>query len=102
MSNDPVAPEPTTEVIRNEDASRYELVVDGERAGLADYVELVGDVVEVPHTEVDPAHGGKGYGGVLVRGVLDDLAARSAKVKPTCPFVESWITKHPDYEALRA
>lgn len=81
--------------------SRYELRVGRERVGLADY-SVDGDVVTIPHTEVDPAHGGKGFGGILVRGALDDIRSKGAKVVPTCPFVDSWITKHPDYEDLRA
>lgn len=90
------------QVVRAEGATKYELLLEGQRIGLADFRELEGNVTEVPHTEVDPLHGGKGYGGVLVRGVLDDLRERGQKVVPSCPFVDSWITKHPDYEDLRA
>lgn len=80
---------------------RYELWLGQERVGLADY-RVQGDVVTIPHTEVDPAHGGQGFGGILVRGALDDIRAEGAKVVPSCPFVDSWISKHPDYEDLRA
>ena len=60
--------------------SRYELVADDDtRVGLLDYREEAG-VVTMWHTEVDPGHGGQGYGGILVKGALDDVRARGLKV----------------------
>lgn len=85
----------------NSERHRFEVAVDGQPAGFASYVTR-GDVVEIPHTEVDPAHGGQGIGGQLVRGSLDILRAHGKKVEPSCPFVDAWMRKHPDYEDLRA
>ena len=84
----------------NEAESRYELVSDtGERLGLADY-HIDGDRITLPHTEIDPAHGGQGYGAVLVKGVLDDAERRGLRVHPVCPFVVRYLERHPEYQHL--
>src|SRR5947209_11967172 len=41
-----------TEVQRNDEQSRYELLVDGELVGIADYQKR-GNTVIIPHTEID-------------------------------------------------
>lgn len=79
-------------------ASRYELVVDGSVAGVVDYV-LTGDVITLVHTEVDDGYEGQGLGSVLVRGVLDDLRADPRRqVRSSCPFVTTWLSRHPGYD----
>ena len=83
------------------DLSRYELRLGDEVAGVVTY-EIDGGVADLRHTEIEPGHEGEGLGGTLARGVLDDLRTRGLKVKPSCPFIEGWIEKHPDYEDLVA
>ncbi len=90
--------------VRHEEAqSRYVLVADtGEQIGLIDY-RLRDRVVDMVHTETDPAHGGQGYGSLLVKGALDDVRRIGGlKVKPTCPFVATYIERHPEYQDLLA
>jgi predicted GNAT family acetyltransferase len=74
---------------------RYELVVDGQRAGQITY-SLRGDVITLIHTEVDPALQGRGLGVELARGALDDAQARGLKVIPRCPFIAAVIERHID------
>ena len=90
------------EVRRVEDARRYEAYLDGERVGLADYRERGDGVVVLPHTEVARSVGGRGIGGRLVQGTLDDLRGRGKTVVPSCSFVADWIDRHPDYADLLA
>jgi predicted GNAT family acetyltransferase len=90
-----------TDVRRIEERSRYELLVDGELAGIADYREQ-GDVLVLPHTEVDASRRGQGLGAVLVRGALDDVRARGQKVVPACWYVAEFLEQHADYADLRA
>ena len=79
-----------------EDRSRYELVADGEVVGIADYRDT-GDRVVLPHTVIDPAMRGRGFGDVLVAGVLDDLRADDRTVVPSCWFVAEFIERNAKY-----
>ncbi|QXJ24818.1 N-acetyltransferase [Actinomadura graeca] len=80
---------------------RYEIRVDGDLAGFAEYETRPGQVV-LTHTEVDGAFEGQGVGSALARGVLDDVRAKGLTVVPRCPFIRTWIDKHPDYRDLVA
>lgn len=83
----------------NAEQHRYEARVDGELAGFAEY-RLQGDRVVFTHTEVDDAYEGQGVGSSLARSALDDVRAAGRAVVPLCPFIRSWIDKHPDYADL--
>lgn len=88
-------------VTHNSEKNRYDGTIDGKSVGFIDYVPK-GDVVELPHTEVNPDFEGQGVGSQLVRGTLDHLRAIGKKVEPSCPFVSGWMDKHEDYQDLRA
>jgi uncharacterized protein len=82
-------------------SSRYEIRVDGARAGVAEYHRRAGEpTISFTHTEVDDAHAGQGLAGRLVRAALDDVRTRDLAVLPFCPYVRSWIGKHPEYADL--
>jgi uncharacterized protein len=83
----------------NPDELRYELLVDGEVVGELRY-RLRPDAVALIHTEVSEAFEGRGYGGKLVEGALDDLRARGLKIVPICPFVRAYVQRHPVYGDL--
>lgn len=87
------------EVIHHPDVNRYLILEDGVQVGLAAY-RRTEDAIDIVHTEIDPAHGGKGLGGKLVQGMLDQIRAEAGTIIPSCPFVASWVDKHPDYEDL--
>ena len=91
--------EPQLELTDNPGQNRFELFLDGTRIGLATYVVRDGAVV-IPHTEIDPRFGGRGYGSRLVGLTLDEVRARGLKVVPACPFVGDFIRRHPDYADL--
>jgi predicted GNAT family acetyltransferase len=78
---------------------RFEVYEDDELAGFADYL-VDGDVVSIPHTQVEPARGGRGLATELIRVTLDTLRDRKAQVLPYCPFVSAYIAKHPEYVPL--
>ncbi|MGI5130815.1 GNAT family N-acetyltransferase [Pseudonocardia sp. CA-107938] len=81
------------------DRHRFEITVDGELAGFAEY-RLRDDHITFVHTEIDDAFAGKGLAGVLVRAALDDVRGRGLRVVAVCPYVKAWIEKHPDYADL--
>ena len=89
-----------TAVRNNTDESRYELLVDGEEvAGFVEYRDK-GDDVELTHTEIDPSHEGEGLGSQLARAVLDGLRNEERAVIPSCPFINSYLKRHPEYAEL--
>ncbi len=89
------------EVRRNEQQSRYEMVVDGEVAGFADYIDRDG-VRMFPHTVTSPQHRGQGVAGEVVRAALDEARADGVKVVPACSYVADYIDRHPEYADLVA
>ena len=89
------------EVRHNEDQSRYEIVVDGALAGIADY-SVRDDTVVFPHTEIDPRRRGQGLGAILVQGALDDLRPSGKRIVPACWYVAQFIDEHPEYRDLVA
>jgi predicted GNAT family acetyltransferase len=83
----------------NRDQSRYELTIDDEVVGVAEY-RVVGDVVVIPHTEIERSRRGRGLGAQLVQYALDDVRATDRRVEPQCWFVAEFIEKHPEYVDL--
>ncbi len=82
-----------SEVRNAPDRSRYELVVDGQVLGIADY-RVQDAFVVLPHTVIDSAHRGQGLGDVLVEGVLADIRRQGRKVIPMCWFVADYVERH--------
>jgi predicted GNAT family acetyltransferase len=78
---------------------RYELVLDGNLAGTIRYRRLPGALALV-HTEVEPELEGRGLGARLVAGALEDIRARGLRRVPICPYVRSYIDRHPEYGDL--
>lgn len=83
------------------DRNRFEAHISGEPAGHLDYTKF-DEIIEFPHTEVDPGFAGRGIGSALVRTALDAARAANLGVLPSCPFVRDWIDAHPDYRDLLA
>jgi len=90
-----------TEIRNNHDRSRYELLIDGELVGIADY-EVAGDTVAFPHTEIAPHRRGIGLGAQLVRYALDDVRAANRRAEPQCWYVAEFVAEHPEYGDLVA
>ncbi len=84
-----------TSVVRNEELSRFEIYLDNELAGFAEF-RMRGNTIVFPHTEIDPKFGGKGLGSALIQYALDDAAMKKLLVAPYCPFVSKYIAKNPD------
>ncbi len=80
---------------------RYELYVDGHRAGFMDYF-IRGDTFTALHTEVDDKYSGQGLAAELVTTVLDKLRDDGMALRPLCPYVKDFLEKHPEYRDLVA
>jgi predicted GNAT family acetyltransferase len=88
-------------ISKNDDAGRYEISLDGQRVGLADFYER-GDVVVLPHTETTPAFRGRGLAAQLVGFALADIREAGKRVSPVCPFVADYIRNNAQYADLVA
>jgi predicted GNAT family acetyltransferase len=86
-------------VRNNPEHGRYEAFVDNELAGHTEYYPH-GDHVVFPHTVVDPEFGGQGVASTLIAAALDDMRAQGSLIDPQCPFVRTYIDKHPAYADL--
>jgi uncharacterized protein len=86
----------STEVVDNTQSQRYEIRRDGQTLGFAAY-QKANRLIVFTHTEIEPGLEGQGIGGQLVRGALDDVRAKGLPVLPICPFVQQWMSRHPDY-----
>lgn len=79
----------------------YRLLVGDRQAGVLRYGRKEGRLV-LHHTEVDQSVEGHGLGSKLVAGALDDIRARGLTIVPLCPFVRSYLKRHPEYADLVA
>jgi uncharacterized protein len=86
-------------VTDNEAESRFEIRVGGELAGFIEYV-IDESLIALVHTEVNQRFQGGGLAGQLTRASLDSARDRGLAVLPTCPYIRSWIRKHPEYKDL--
>lgn len=82
-----------TIVTRNDDASRYEITVDGVLAGFAEF-DLRPGAIRFTHTEVDPAFQGRGLAGILAKAALTDATASGEAIVPLCPYIAKYLETH--------
>lgn len=40
-----------------------------------------------------------GLGNTLAQQAIEDTIARGRNIVPRCPFIKSWLDKHPQYDA---
>ncbi len=86
--------EQSVAVSRNESRNRFEATIDGTPAGFIDYRARDGEVTLI-HTETLSGFEGRGVGSTLAKAALDDIRARGEKAVAVCPFIRSWLAKHP-------
>lgn len=52
------------------------------------------------HTGVPPEAEGQGIGAALARAGLDYARSEGFTVRPMCPFIASYVERHPEYQDL--
>ncbi len=85
-------------VTHNEEARLFELFVD-ELRGLLSYRRFP-DRIILDHTEVPQSLEGQGLAAKLARFALDFARVNHLRVVSLCPYVCSFIRKHPEYQDL--
>ena len=87
------------EIVDSREAGRFELRLEQEVAGYVEYRDERG-ALALTHTVVEKQYEGQGIGSALARAALDSARERGTSVLPRCPFIRSWISKHPDYVSV--
>ncbi|HKI06007.1 MAG TPA: GNAT family N-acetyltransferase [Thermoanaerobaculia bacterium] len=83
-------------VQQDEKDRKFYADVDGQEA-VVEYAKT-GNVYDLAHTHVPEELRGKGVGEKLVRGALDEIQRQGAQFLPSCPFIQAFLKKHPEYE----
>jgi predicted GNAT family acetyltransferase len=83
----------------NPQASRFELHVNGVFAGYVTYRDARSGRA-FDHTVIATKYQGMGLASQLIRSTLDEARATGRNVLPFCPFVRSFIQRHPAYVDL--
>ncbi len=86
------------EVKNNTDAERFEVQL-GDKIGLIKYRKDGPNYVLI-HTEVPPEYGGQGIADRLAYVALETIKAEGVYLVPICPFIKSYLRRHPEYEPL--
>ena len=86
------------EVVNNTGLHRFEVTMDGSTAHLE--YRLVSNLISLIHTEVPEALEGRGIGAALAKAGLEYAREHGIQVVPLCPFVQSYLKRHPEYQDL--
>ncbi len=83
----------------NTEESRFEIHLDDGSIALVDY-QIAGKNIIYTHTEVPPAHEGKGLGGQLAAYAMQYARDNGYKVQALCPFIHRYVRNHPEYHGI--
>jgi predicted GNAT family acetyltransferase len=64
------------------------------------YEQIAPKVLDLQHTRVDGSLRGRGVAEALVEAAMSYIHSNGYKFVPTCPYVQRWLTKHPEQQAL--
>ncbi|RLY94369.1 GNAT family N-acetyltransferase [Kocuria tytonicola] len=94
--------DPALRIVPNHDESRYELWRDEQYIGFLGVEVLPDGTVDLQHTIISEAFGGRGYARTLVTRVLDGYRERGVRVRATCSYVQDYMDRFPAYRDLLA
>ena len=60
-------------------------------------VSFIWDKLDIIHTIVPPAIGGRGIAAALVKYAYDYAVENGMKPSATCSYAVTWLHRHPDY-----
>lgn len=78
---------------------RFFIQLDEEEAFLS--YQRKGDVLDLVHVFVPPAHRGKSFAGRIVIEAFEYAKRENCRVIPTCPFIaHKFLPRFPKYQSL--
>lgn len=96
---------PEASVQHDPAAHRFYLDIEGQRCVIdyrldAEDIEDGARIMDLTHTGVPTALGGRGLAGRLVEAALAHAREHKLKVRPTCSYVAAYIQRHPEHASL--
>jgi hypothetical protein len=88
-----------TEILEFElvsEGHRYRALLAGAEVAYSEVDPISTDGLLIKHTEVSPEFEGRGFGGQLVRYILEDARRNGRGVIPACPYAAAFIKRHPE------
>ena len=89
-------------ISNNPDRERFEVLDAGKVIGKAWYKAYDADGSGERifyHTVIDDGYAGQGLAGRLAKVALEETVAAGLRIVPVCPFIKSYIGRHPEYGA---
>ena len=93
-------PDVSPQVTHDPAAGRFEIRTE-QGTALLNYARR-GPDLDLVHTEVPRPLEGRGYAAALATSALDYARGEGMKVIPSCPYVKTFIDRHPAYADLVA
>jgi uncharacterized protein len=87
------------EVVHDKDGFRFFIETKDEDAELT-YSYVEDNIMDFDYTFVPESSRGKGLADQLVKTGLDFARNNDKKVIPSCPVVETFAKRHPDYKDI--
>lgn len=87
------------EVAHNASTQRFEINTDGQPA-ILECTFKNHHRLFLTHTEVPPALNNQGLGTKLAHAALEYARQNDLSVIPICPFVQDYVTGHPEYQSF--
>lgn len=84
----------------NIEKKRFETEVENKIA-LIEYIRAE-DKMYLTHTEVPKELEGKGIASSMAKQVLQQIKDENLKLVPLCPFIASYIRRHPEWKEILA
>lgn len=85
-------------LIDNQNDKQYEFHIDGFVPRI-EYIKAK-EQIYLTHTEVPAELEGKGIGFALIHAALQDIDENDWTLIPLCPFVATYIKRHPEWRRL--
>ena len=87
--------------VKNELMQRFELEIEGKTAFL-EYRTHGPEVLAFTHTFVPPELRGRNLAAILTKYALEDARRQGKKVAPLCSYVDVFIQRNKEFNAMRA
>jgi uncharacterized protein len=85
-------------LIDNTEKNRFEFRI-GDQVAVVDY-HINGNTMSIAHVGVPKALEGQGIASALVLSVLKNIDERKLTLIPICPFVVTYVQRHPEWKKL--